>query len=300
MILKSPSRRALLATGLAAGLAPSLAPGMAAATASIDAKLEALEKRAGGRLGVSVHGLAATAGWRADERFALCSTFKFALAGVVLREAEAGRLSLEERLPIVEDELRWYAPYVSQRRGEASLPVLDLAMAAQTTSDNAAANMLLRRLGGPGAFTGRLREIGDATTRLDRYEPELNGVRPDDPRDTTTPAAIASTIRAFLEGGALTAANADLLFSWMLETNTGLKRLRAGLPDDLAAGDKTGTAFAKGLSGKINDIAAARTGAGGVVAIAAYYEAPGSSGTLAPEHEAVLADVGRIIGAALR
>ena len=38
--------------------------------------------------------------------------------------------------------------------------LIDLAQAAQTHSDNGAANLLLRRLGGPAAFTAWLRTQG--------------------------------------------------------------------------------------------------------------------------------------------
>lgn len=69
------------------------------------------------------------------------------------------------------------------------MTLLALAEAAQTTSDGAAANLLLRELGGPAAFTAYCRARGDGTTRLDRFEPERNEVRAGDERDTTTPRA---------------------------------------------------------------------------------------------------------------
>ena len=73
---------------------------------------------------------------------------------------------------------------------EGSLSVEALARAAVTVSDNTAANLLLAKLGGPEALTQFVRSLGDATTRLDRYEPELNDYRAGDERDTTTPLTL--------------------------------------------------------------------------------------------------------------
>ena len=119
-----------------------------------------------------------------------------------------------------------------------------LAEAAQVTSDNVAANLLLARLGGPTGFTARLRELGDRQTRLDRLEPELNLVLPGDERDTTTPRAMAETASRLLTGDVLTPASREQLIDWMVKTRTGDRRIRAGLPKDWRAGDKTGTATA--------------------------------------------------------
>ncbi|WP_164489765.1 serine hydrolase, partial [Raoultella ornithinolytica] len=64
---------------------------------------------------------------------------------------------------------------------------------AITLSDNTAANLLLTTLGGPQGLTTFLRHSGDQTSRLDRWETELNEARPGDVRDTTTPEAMART-----------------------------------------------------------------------------------------------------------
>jgi beta-lactamase class A len=169
-----------------------------------------------------------------------------------------------------------------------------LAEAAQIASDNTAANLLLARLGGPSGFTAQLREIGDAVTRLDRNEPEMNYVRPGEERDTTTPAAMAQTTLTLITGDALTPASRAVLLDWMRRTETGARRLRAGLPPEWNAGDKTGTGWYDDLANKYNDVAIAFPPGGSPVAIAAYYEGPGPFPNVRPEDEAVLAQVGRI------
>ena len=67
------------------------------------------------------------------------------------------------------------SPYSEQMAGAGEMSVEGAAEHIVTDSDNAAANLLLRRLGGPAVLTQRLRAWGDPVTRLDRYELGLNG-----------------------------------------------------------------------------------------------------------------------------
>ena len=77
-------------------------------------------------------------------------------------------------------------------------------------------------------------------TRLDRYELDLNEARPGDPRDTTTPGAMAGLIERLVLGNALSPASRERFIAWLMASQTGLKRLRGGIPADWKAGDKTG------------------------------------------------------------
>jgi beta-lactamase class A len=169
-----------------------------------------------------------------------------------------------------------------------------LAEAAQKTSDNVAANLLLKQLGGPAGFTQILRDIGDIDTRLDRYEPEMNaGGAEGDERDTTTPNSMAYTTRNILLGDVLEPDARKLLRAWMIDTKTGLKRLRAGFPESWIAGDKTGTAL-NGKLGKYNDVAVAWPAGRAPIVIAAYFNVPQTSEDIEDRHQAVLADAARI------
>ncbi len=99
---------------------------------------------------------------------------------------------------------------------------------------------MLERIGGPEGLTGYLRSIGDATTRLDRREPELNEAAPGDPRDTTTPEAIANSLRRLVLGNALSASSRSQLTEWLVADEVGGPLLRTGLPADWRIGDRTG------------------------------------------------------------
>ncbi len=203
---------------------------------------DALEAESGGRLGVCLWHPASGArfGQRMDERFPMCSTFKFLLVAAVLHRAAQGRLSLDRRVAVRASDLIAHSP-VSARHVDKDLGVRDLCRATLTTSDNAAANLLLPLVDGPAGLTAFLRAQGDAVTVAARYEPDANRFAPDDPRDTTSPAAMAGNLQRFVFGHALDAASRQQLADWLIDNQTGDARLRAGLPAGWRVGDKTGS-----------------------------------------------------------
>jgi beta-lactamase class A len=263
--------------------------------------LSDLERTAGGKLGVTflVPATGKVLSHRGSERFAMASSFKLALAAVILREADQGRLSLTTQVPITQSDLVSNSPIVTENLARGSLSIGALAQAAQTTSDNAATNLLLRQIGGPAGLTAKLREMGDTVTRIDRFEPDMNAVGVNDPRDTTTPVAMAGTIAKMLTTDWLGQGSIAMLIEWMVATKTGTKRLRAGLPSDWKAGDKTGTTAADDASqpDRYNDIAITWPPSKSPMIIAAYYESPVKSPNMRDEDQAVLAQVGAIAAA---
>ncbi|HCR34472.1 MAG TPA: L2 family class A beta-lactamase [Stenotrophomonas sp.] len=230
----------LLAPALARAAGPE--PGAPAAIASA-ADFAALEKASGGRLGVTVLDTGSgrrIGGHRQDERFPMCSTFKSMLVAHVLSLADAGRVSLDTRVPIAEKDLLSYAP-VARRHVGKDLSVRDLCRGTLTTSDNTAANLLLGVSGGPPALTAFLRTQGDTVTRNDRYEPDMNRFAKGDPRDTTSPAAMAASLARFAVGDGLSEKSRLQLADWLIDNQTGDACLRAGVGKRWRVGDKTGS-----------------------------------------------------------
>ncbi len=250
--------------------------------------LFALDRRHGGRLGVAILDSATgrVVAHRGGERFAMASTFKFALAAFVLARVDRGEESLERRIPYVKADLVPYSPVTEKHVGRG-MTVAELCEATMTLSDNTAANLLLASFGGPAALTAHMRSLGDEVSRLDRKEPELNEARPGDPRDTTTPIAMAGLLRQTVLGGALQPASRQQLTAWLVANKTGGKRLRAGVPQGWRIGDKTGT----GANQVTNDIGVIWPPGRAAIIVTAYYSEAGGSGA---EREAVLAEVGRI------
>ncbi|QIG80670.1 class A beta-lactamase [Stakelama tenebrarum] len=245
-------RRALIA-GSAAALAVGCGPAREDLAITGDGLFDDLARKFGGGIGIAA--LDTGSGRRIDfdsiSRYAMCSTFKLPLAGMILARNDAGVLQLDEEIGFGPDDMVPYAPVTERFLDRGAMTIAELCEAAVTLSDNVAANLLLRRIGGPGAFTQWLRSIGDTTTRLDRIEPALNSNLPGDPRDTTTPGAMLDTVNKLVLGNVLAPASRAGLAQWAVACETGDNRLRAGLPDAWRIGDKTGTS----ANGAANDVA---------------------------------------------
>lgn len=265
-----------------------------------NAAMAALEAESGGRLGAFVLDTASgkMTGHRHNELFGMCSTFKLALAAAVLQLGDKGLLDPETLLRYGEADMIPHSPVTRENFAKGVMSVIALAEATQKTSDNAAANLLIKHLGGPAAVTAIFRGWGDSVTRLDRYETEMNNVPPGEVRDTTSPRVFAQTMARLLTGDdILKPASRERLVQWMIDTKTGSKRIRAGLPASWKSGDKTGTANSHNYNNKSNDVAIFWPPARPPVIVTAYYEADGKYDEVRDADHAVLAEVGRIAAA---
>ncbi|VWC33036.1 PenA family class A beta-lactamase [Burkholderia lata] len=265
----------------------------AATTASRDAEtfdaLAALERSVGGRLGVCAIDIASgrRVEHRQNERFPFCSTFKAMLSAAVLAQSVARPALLQQRVTYTKADLVNYSP-VTGKHVDDGMTVAALCEAAIQYSDNSAANLLIKLLGGPSAVTAYARSIGDDAFRLDRWETELNDAVPGDLRDTTTPAAMAASMNAVMLGEALPAAQRAQLVAWMRGNKVGDKRIRAGVPAGWTVADKTGT----GDYGTTNDAGVVWSPSGAPIALVVYYTQASAD---ARAKEDVIASVARIV-----
>ena len=224
---------------------------------------------------------------RQNERFPFCSTFKAMLSAAVLAQSVDRPALLQQRVMYTHTDLVNYSP-VSGKHVDDGMTVAALCEATIQYSDNSAANLLMKLLGGPSAVTAYARSIGDDTFRLDRWETELNTALPGDPRDTTTPAAMAASMRVLMVGEALPAAQRAQLVAWMRGNKVGDKRIRAGVPAGWTVGDKTGT----GDYGTTNDAGVVWSPSGAPIALAVYYTQARAD---ARAKDDVIASVARIV-----
>jgi beta-lactamase class A len=259
---------------------------------ALRAEMVEAEKASGGRLGISVLDTAsgATFSYRGGERFAMCSTFKLLLVTAVLCRVDRGQESLERRLPVRKQDILGNSDFTASRVG-GDAAIAELCQSTVTISDNAAANLLLDTIGGPAGLTRFFRTIGDSVTRLDRNEPSMGDAAPGDPRDTSTPFAMAATLRRILLGDVLAPASLKILFGWLKGVVTGPARLRAGLPLAWELAHKTGT----GMHGTTNDVGIVWPPGRAPLIVVTYLT---GSPLKERQREAILARVGKAIGAA--
>ena len=247
----------------------------------------------GGTLGVAIHDSATglLASHRGDMRFGHCSSFKLSLAALVLQLDDAGELNADERVMWTKDDLMFVSPFTTKRLEEGAT-LRELAEFTQKYSDNAAANILLKRLGGPERLTQFWRSLGDQTSRLDRLEPALNNVPIGEERDTTTPRAMAQSVAQMLYGDTLHQSSRDTLKQWMADTATGKDRVRKTLPPTWRSGDKTGTSIWPGMGSLYVDIGFAEPAGHAPLTFAAYFRSPETHDGMDPAALDVLAQVG--------
>lgn len=202
--------------------------------------IAAIEDRHGGRLGVFAQNLETgrTVAYRANERFLLESIFKGPLAALILQRIDRGEDRLDDVIEFGVGDIIPASPVTSLNVQKGKMTLRELTKAVLERSDNTAANLLLRRVGGPSALTAWLRDLGDTVTRIDRYEliGGWSGMK-----DTTTPRVITETATKISIGDVLKPETRALNNRWMAGNVVGVARLRHSFPSEWPAFDRTGT-----------------------------------------------------------
>jgi beta-lactamase class A len=271
-----------------------LAASVAGARSDAANQVAAIEARLGGRIGVAAldTGSGKRLDYRAEERFPMCSTFKFLAAAAVLKRVDEKQDQLDRFVSYDAKDILEYAPVTKAHLKEGGMTLGALCEAAIEQSDNTAGNLLLDTIGGPAGVTNFARSLGDKVTRLDRKEPDLNSAIPGDDRDTTTPGSMLADMTRILNGDALSRSSRRQLEDWLQRNKTGAAMIRAGVPTDWIIGDKTG----RGANGATNDIAIMRPPDRAPVLLAIY-----SVGSTEPANDraAAIAEVAKMVAESL-
>ncbi|WP_157288417.1 class A beta-lactamase [Uliginosibacterium gangwonense] len=217
-------------------------------------KLAALEGETGGRLGIACIDTATgkAFGYRADERFPMCSTFKWLAGAALLKQVDEKTKRLDQRIRFSHKQLLGGSPVTQKFADTEGMSLAALCEAAIADSDNTAANLIVETLGGIPAWNAYVRTLGDQLTHLDHPEPFLNKTQMGDKRNTTTPSAMCANLKHVLLEDALSPSSREQLKQWMLATRTGKQRLRKDLNSGWTLANKTGTGDAE--TGTANDI----------------------------------------------
>lgn len=265
-------------------------PLMVVPTRRVD--FSSLEARHGGRIGIDAWSEKGAVSWRGRERFVYCSTFKMYLAAATLLRVQAGEESLDRQVPITRADMINHAPVTEPAIG-GTLTIEQLMKGTVEVSDNPAANILIRELGGLDALRAFYRGIGDTSTRVDRLEPEMN--RLDGDKDTIQPAQSRINLYRLFEASEtpLSPSSKEKLLGWMFASPTGVGRIKAGVPVGWRVAHKTGT----GGYGPTNDIGLLYPPTGTPITLAVYYHGVRASSDA--ENEAVIADATRLTLSAL-
>lgn len=201
-----------------------------------------LEEKFNAQLGLAVLDLESGQRWeyQADQRFPINSTFKTLACAALLQQVDDGTEKLTRELTFPESELVTYSPITTEYAGRRAIALGELCMATMSMSDNTAANLILKVLGGPEGLTAFTRRIGDKMTRIDRWETQLNTAIPGDLRDTTTPNAMVDNLHRLLFSDLLSRSSRDQLLRWLKSNRVADDLFRAVIPQGWSIADRTG------------------------------------------------------------
>ena len=205
-------------------------------------EVKRIEKHLDARVGFAAYDVETGQRWEyhARDRFPVTSTFKTLACAALLQRVDHGNERLERKVSVLPSDLVTYSPVLEEYANGREISLFELCEATMTTSDNTAANLVLRSLGGPESITSFVRQLGDASTRLDRWETELNQAVPGDERDTTTPSSMIGNLEKLLYGEVLSQESRAQLRTWLINNRVADGLFRSNIPDDWGIGDRTG------------------------------------------------------------
>ena len=275
---------------MVAALLLLLAASTPGSTSDFANRILSIEERTGARIGVAAldTGSDKRLDYRSEERFPMCSTFKFLATAAVLNRVDEKQDQLDRFIRYDAKDILEYAPVTKAHLKDGGMTLGALCAAAIEQSDNTAGNLLLDAIGGPVGLTNFLRSIGDEMTRLDRKEPELNSAIPGDERDTTTPAAMCADMQRLPLGNVLSVSSRHQIEDWLQHNETGALMIRAGVPKTWTVGDKTGRC----ANGATNDVAIIRPSGRAPILVAIYSIGSTSS---ADDRPSIVAEAARAV-----
>ncbi len=202
------------------------------------------------------------------------SVFKLPLAVTVLHQIEQGALSLDQPVRFLPSDRfvpHAYSPLQDKYpEADVDVPLRELLRLAVSLSDNAAADILLRLVGGPEPVSAYMASIGVTGFHLQDGEHALHREVAAQYRNWFEPAGAVQLLRRISDNSPLTPKNTALLRDWMLPSGR-TKRLEADLPEGTRVAHKSGTSDVdNGVAHATNDIGLITLPDGRQLAIAVF------------------------------
>lgn len=218
----------------------------------ISNQIAKLETGYGGKIGIYLidYNNKSHFGYNENFYFPICSVYKFLVVGAVLKESMETPNLLNKKIKINENDIIGYTP-ITSKNIDKKLTIAELSKATML-SDNTAANLLIKKLGGLKNLNKFIQSLGDRDTIITADEPAINNVNLRDNLNKTTPRIIAKDLnKVAFDKKILNKKNQSLFKKWLQENDTGKNRIAFNIPEEWKIGDKTGTCE----YGTTNDVA---------------------------------------------
>ena len=224
---------AILLALLAFGAQPALAAASSSDLSAVEQQLHALVSSKSADVGIAALDLntGESVSIKGDTPFPMASTVKVAIAALYLSQVDHGKKTLDDTI--------------------SGQPVRRLMAKMLIHSDNHAADILFKDVGGPSAVHHWLVANGIHGVRVDRTIAQLLSDKRDlwDNRDSSTPKAMVQLLRSIYKADLIKPASRNYLLDLMAQCATGRNRMKALLPSGTAVEHKTGT-----LNGLSDDV----------------------------------------------
>jgi beta-lactamase class A len=202
------------------------------------------------------------------------SVFKLPVALTALHFVEEGKFSLDQPIRFLPSDRipHTYSPLQDKYPdANVDVPLRELLSAAVSLSDNAAADVALRVVGGPSVVDSYIKSIGVTGFHLEDGEDGLARDVTAQYRNWFEPAAAVEFLRRISDDSPLTPEHTRLLLQCMQDASTGAHRIKGDLPAGTIVMHKTGSSGAKnGVTFATNDIGLITLPSGRRLAIAIF------------------------------
>lgn len=197
-----------------------------------------------------------------DKRFPMQSVFKFHIALAVISEIDKGKLSLDQKIQISEDELLpedFWSPLRDENPNGGTFTIEKLIQYTVSHSDNTACDVLIRLIGTPKSVEEYIKKSGINDIQITFNEEDMQAKWENMFQNWTTPKAASETLKLFYENknNLLSKNSYDFFWKTNKETTTGKNRIRGQLPNETIVAHKTGgsgTNKETGITAAVNNI----------------------------------------------
>lgn len=228
-------------------------------------------------VGVSVYAIESkdTISVNGDQHYPMQSVFKFHIAMAVLNQVDKGKFSLSQKIHIKKSDLlpnTWSPIREAHPNGEVDLPLSEIIKYTVAQSDNNGCDILMRLLGGPKPINDYIHSLGVKDVAIQANEEEMHREWNVQFSNWSTPKAITELLVKFYTKNLLSKESFNFLWTTMVETSTGVNRIKGQLPKGTIVGHKTGTSDTNkaGITAAINDMGIVRLPNGKHYAIAVF------------------------------
>ncbi len=223
-------------------------------------QIEQMASAAKGRVGVKALLLETgeSVALSSNEHFPMQSVYKLPIAMAVLRQVDAGKITLDQKVRVEKSDFvrkGMRSPIRDENPNGAELTVNELLRLAVSESDGTASDVLLKLVGGSEAAMNYLNKIKVSDMIIANSEKEFGQDQTLQYKNWASPDGAIDLLRALHERRGISEQSKALLIKFMTESPTGPKRLKGLLPKDAVVAHKTGTSgTVTGITAATNDI----------------------------------------------